>query len=717
MSPIPSPVDGLVSIREAARNYEQSLPADQRKRMGQFFTGIPLGRLLAHLAITPETRTVLDPMAGHGDLLDAALDVSQERNIPLSLVEGIELDPPTANWCHSRLTTLAAGAPRPEISVQSGNAFDSALLDSLSTRAYDLVITNPPYVRYQALNGNGSYAPVPSGGAVRRGLIAAIDEYAKGSAHRLLHVLAENYSGLADLSVPSWLLAALLVRPGGTLALVVPATWRSRDYADVLRYLMIRGFALQAIVEDTQPGWFSDALVRTHLVVAKRRLDAELMRLDFGDDVSSSPPLWVQVSPSAARASSLVGNAFSTLSPDGAFASWVHARNPDSHEGLLARPIDLDAEWQSLRGHCAHRPWYRVLEPDTASLPLFTGAPRPNLAPLPEPIRALLPPEAHQNLARPEAHDISVSQGLRTGGNRFFYVDLLKEAAEDDIALIQAKGLFPDIVFPVPTAALRPVLRRQSEIPIITRGDLPPGRVLDLRGFVLPEDSPEVEAARSTFEQLMKPLPILMPEGPADLVRRAATVPLDPKDASKRLPNLTAVRTNIRAGGPKRTPRFWYMLPDFTDRHLPAAFVARVNHGTPWVEVNHDPPLLIDANFSTFWSPKNDWSRFALKALLNSTWSRACMEAMGTPLGGGALKLEATHLKNLPLPTLGAPARAQLNRLGHTLCKRTGDPLNEIDQIVLAALLDGTTLSLASLRADLHALMHALHNARQPSVP
>ena len=135
------------------------------------------------------------------------------------------------------------------------------------------------------------------------------------------------------------------------------------------------------------------------------------------------------------------------------------------------------------------------------------------------------------------------------------------------------------------------------------------------------------------------------------------------------------------------TPRFWYMLPDFTTRHLPAVFAPRVNQGTPWIECNTDPPLLIDANFSTLWAPEGVWSRFALKALLNSVWCRALMEAAGTPLGGGALKLEATHLRQMPLPVLTRQARESLDALGEKLSRNSADVQAQIDRIVLSALL------------------------------
>jgi len=66
---------------------------------------------------------------------------------------------------------------------------------------------------------------------------------------------------------------------------------------------------------------------------------------------------------------------------------------------------------------------------------------------------------------------------------------------------------------------------------------------------------------------------------------------------------------------------------------------------------NRVSPILIDANFSTVWAENSRWRARSIEALLNSSWARACMEAIGTPMGGGALKLEATHLRRLPMPS------------------------------------------------------------------
>lgn len=141
------------AIRAAARSYEQALPPGQRKQLGQYFTGIPLGKLLAHLALDPETRNVLDPMAGHGDLLDATWEAAVERGIAVQRLDGIEIDGATAEICRERLAQMAGTGSAPARQIIAADAFDPASIDALPQHAYDLVITNPPYVRYQSCNG------------------------------------------------------------------------------------------------------------------------------------------------------------------------------------------------------------------------------------------------------------------------------------------------------------------------------------------------------------------------------------------------------------------------------------------------------------------------------------------------------------------------------------------------------------------------------------
>lgn len=705
-----SATDTVGALRLSARTFEESLPPAQRKRLGQFFTGLPLGSLLAHLALDLDASTVIDPMAGHGDLLDAVATTARAREVRLSRLDGIEIDSETAAFCGRRMAALLADDAADGSCTLNGSAFDPAIIAALDAAGYDLVITNPPYVRYQSQNGNGTGV-----GLVRRGLSAIVDARMTGAERALWQALIEGYSGLADLSVPAWLLSALLTRPGGRLALVVPATWRSRDYADVVRYLLLRAFRLEFIVADTQPGWFSDALVRTHLVIA-RRLPWDEAQAPVSDRSPLPTATWLQIAPAAAAGESLVGGVFPGSEPERDFAAWAGAAKGDV-PGIERRAFALDEEWKTLEQRLGSKGWFQKSEHRRDAPPLLSsGDARP--AAMPEGLRDMLPPGvAPANLQTLEQAGIRVSQGLRSGCNRFFYVTIAREDGSEAVT-VEASDSFQNMQFRVPVAALRPVLHRQADMQAFADGRVPATRALDLSNWVLPEDQPLVAAAAEAYRNRCVPTPRLMPSELASFVRLAARHAPDPKEPARFIPDLTAVRTNVRRPGNGRdVPRFWYMLPAFTARHLPPIFTPRINHGTPTVALNTQPPVLIDANFSTLWADERRWTAHALYALFHSSWCRAAMEAVGTPLGGGALKLEATHIRQVPIPALSDHDCEKLAALGQRLAAGAPSARHQIDKFILAASLPGIEegdLNEAARHID--ARLRAVCAARQRTV-
>ena len=696
----------LNSVRATARAYEQSLPPAQRKQLGQYFTGLPLGRLLAHLALQPDTERVLDPMAGHGDLLDATWEAAAERGIALKQLDGIEIDPATAAACRERLDAIALQRRLPAPHIIAGSAFDPGCVSELSHRRYDLVITNPPYIRYQSRNGSGS-----EDSAVRSGLADITAHLLSGADAKIWRTLAEGYSGLADLSVPAWLLAAALVRPGGRLALVVPATWRSRDYADVIRYLLLRCFSLDYIVEDQQPSWFSDALVRTHLVVA-RRLGAQ-DALALGARTGFPSPVWLQVAPEAAAGDSLVGSVFADAHPEAAFAAWVSSGCKGERSGLKVRRFDLHGEWTALEKRVARRRWYSALEVTTSTLPLFQAAESKNIPAVPDAFAYLVSGAIRADrLVLLEDAGITVGQGLRTGCNDFFYVTACGDS-DGETLTVEASALFGSIRFTAPAAALRPALRRQAELSLLQAGRIPGSRILDLRSWVLPEDRQTILEAEELYRTSSERPLLVMPDELAAFVRNAAKTPVN-GTTGKPIPTLSAVCTNVRPlRNGRASPRFWYMLPDFAPRHLPLAFAPRINNGLPHVEANFDPPLLIDANFATFWTTTGEWTAHALKALLNSIWCRAMMEALGTPMGGGGLKLEATHLRHMPVPQLSNSDIAELDTIGLRLVSGNMQAQQQADSVVLRALVRRKNMDVLRLAERIEQRALSLSAARQ----
>lgn len=654
-------------------NVALALEHDERKRLGQYFTGEPLARVLAALGLAHSASSMLDPMAGSGDMLVAARAVGATA----AQVTAVEIDPLASTTCAERLRCSRALAE-----VRTADAFAPSTWLSEVGCSWDLVITNPPYVRYQrtARSAAGRFA-IPSATEVRRGLLQIVDarETLAPDERAVFRALVEGYSGLADLAVPSWLLCAALVAPEGRLAMVVPDTWLSRDYALPVLYLLRRCFEIEFVVEDGEACWFEDALVRTTLVVARR---VKLRSSALADETALH--VHARLTSDAASDESVVGSLHPrSKEPERRFAERLRtvARSGDAVHvlGLDAQPAS-DVQFRDrLLARAGAASWGRALE---ATLPV-PGNGQTWAHDVPRRLRDVVG-DVGARLCTLDQLGWRVGQGLRTGANRFFYGEVL--GVDGGCSELHLDLELSSEPLKVPTDLIRVVVRKQSDL-LVADGDVEhsPGRLIVLDRHALDEDITTARAAGVRAPYLAIPEPL------ANYVRRAALLNVGSEDEPRRLPDLSAVTTNVRVADssrPERLPRFWYQLPPLAARHTGALFLPRINHGHPVPGVNH-PGVVIDANFSTLWPQENALPVLALFALLCSTWSRAALESSGTVLGGGALKIEATQLRRLPLPAIESSAASELARLGAVLCE-AGDgaaaSLADVDAVVWEAI-------------------------------
>jgi predicted RNA methylase len=646
--------------------------ADRKKRLGQYLTGVRLARLLAALAGAETAASVIDPMAGTGDMLVGC----REHGAAPALMGAVEIDPIAHAACVRRLSE--AGSSR--TTVLLGNAFSPESLAALPTSAWDIVITNPPYVRYQSTaRASTGELRLPSALEIRQGLISVIDELSSlDDTDKVLFCrLAASYSGLADLAVPAWILCASLVRLDGRLAMLVPTTWLNRDYAHPIQYLLARWFDVEVVVEDADASWFSEALVRTTLVVARR---VERRETAFAP-LSSDGHIYLKLCATAADDRSIVGALYASENdPDASFAagarSWHTERAVPTGSAVKGTWIPSKHTADVVRRAIEGEGWLARLE----------GRARPrgqrvSRAGLPLALSTLIPRETAAFVSLEEL-GWRAGQGLRTGANEFFYAEAIGDS-EEPAQVVSVSRTFGGGTVAVPRGALLPVLRRQSELPsaFVIYADEVKGRVLVLDRYALPEDVDELGG--SGYLQLPEPL--------AEHVRTSARVNIGSDHEPKVIPSLSAVVTNVRPPATDRAPRFWYQLPPLRDRHRPSLAVARVNHRHPRAFLNAERKCVIDANFSTIWpSERALVDEFALLTILNSAWCAAALELSCTVMGGGALKVEAAHLRRLPLPCLEPRTWKELSELGQRLASsQLREPsrlLNQMDSIVIGAI-------------------------------
>lgn len=642
---------------------------DRKKRLGQYFTGLRLARLLSSLADARKARTIIDPMLGSGDMLLGCL----AHGASPTTIAGVEIDPIAADACRSRLYDTVTDWTT-EATFLVRDSFDPETIAALPVPSWDLVITNPPYVRYQSTaRGVMGRMRLPSSLHIRQGLIGCIEraEALDDEDRDVLRALAAGYSGLADIAVPSWMLCAALVRPGGTLAMVVPEAWLSRDYAAPVQYMLRRMFTVDYVVEDADAVWFADALVKTTLVVARRvsrRSTAFAPESDEGFVHAS-------IAGEAVDDRSVVGSAYPRAGdPDMAFVRLVRAAKrsrADVQEGAIrTRWVAADDTAQELLRHARSRRWLVAIEPEARAR--YEHSPHSVSVAVPRSVRDVIGAGTSDVMSLDE-YGWTVGQGLRTGCNQFFYVSAEEDGETcDGNVTVRTSELFGKRTIEVEPALLHRVVRRQSDV----RSDFAVsptslrGRVLALEGVVHPDDT--AQAARLGYRDIVEAAYEPMEAGLAQYVARAARTSLvTTGDTPRCLPELSAVETNIRRYDRRRPdipPRFWYQLPPMTPRHRPEVFLARVNGVHPRAILNSDRQAVVDANFSTLWPTTGTaLDGYAMLAVLNSAWGVASMELIGTVLGGGALKLEATQLRRLALPHLTRRALGRLSSLGRTL--------------------------------------------------
>lgn len=637
----------VLSLQEAAR----------KKQLGQYFTGRRVGRLLAALAGAQAARSIIDPMVGSADLLVSCLAVGAK---PDRLV-GLELDPLALAQARAALDGVGGAE------LVLTDAFSAAL----PAEQFDLVITNPPYIRYQS-KGEVDGLEVPSSEAVRGGLVRAINArtgLSEGVRALFLHA-ARSYPGTADVAVPAWILSASLVREGGMLAVVAPQAWLSRNYAHAVRELLDEAFDVEVVVEDGDASWFDDAQVRTLLVVARRRAT--------GTRPAARSVVLARATSELDRKGTLRGSLRSEQAVAAALRRVATVHSVDVTTGLTAH-VEHDLS-VAAAGQAGHVP---------ARVAAAVGVPSEDIA-----TRTL------------ESYGWRAGQGLRTGANDFFYVSYV-----DGTVRPAARWGIRSLA--IPHGCLLPAVRRQREVGEelgIDDNVSLPSRIINLRGWVTAADEKRMGAPGAVS---------VLPTATARWIAEVAATPLSERDPTRLFPDLAAVAPNSKTDRSGRPVAFWYQLPELAPRHRPSLFIGRVCGGQPTAYVN-SAGAAIDANFSTLWPVEAAALPLeALLALLHSSWVWANLEAACTVLGGGALKVEATDLRRLALPDLPAETITRLAGLGRALLtRRSSEVARAVDEAVaeiVAPSLSGTSQATGLRRFAERALEHRSRRARPAS--
>ena len=475
------------------------------------------------------------------------------------------------------------------------------------------------------------------------------------------------------MAVPSWILCASLVKAGGILAMVVPETWLNREYAKPIQYLLLKAFDVLTIARDVNACWFDNALVRTCLIVAKKKKIVPL------SETTGEKTLFIDLGAGLVGERSLVDN-----------LTWNGLSGEKALIDLLTSKVNAADNDFALESRSTMSLFPQMLASQRIPKWMLSGdfQAQNNASQLPRELDSILnsvPEQAYMTLGDLGIH---CGQGLRSGANEFFYLEIAGEA-DDKYSLFTSKWFGRGRTIEVPKKfIIRCVQNRRQVNGLVANPQTLEIGVLYLQDHIRPQD---FNVCTHNAAERYKVLPNAL----NDYISTAEKYK-NPRGISFR--EYSAVKPNEKKIH-SQYERFWYMLPQFAPRHLPNLCITRVSSTAAdcvYIPQSEENPIAVDANFVTLWGSSEEIIKICL-ALLNSTWSKCYLELLCTVMGGGALKIEASHVRQLLFPKLNHRQLQRLSKYGITIAKRqkiTPELRNAIDATILESFTDEESLLL-----------------------
>jgi len=605
--------------------YEELIPADERKRLGQYYTHpkiaetivrwtLPDGREYEGLTGTDAVPRVLDPASGsgtftveaykrldslapetsHQDVLDHLVSVDINR-FPLHLTalnlasRNIRERTDHINAYHTSFFTLDPQTD-PLVSTRlSGGSTDSGGLGT-----FDAVVGNPPYIRQENLHPDTEHFRSSLGTYGRRNATPYYD----GS---------KELSTKSDAYIYFVTHATQFLRDGGRLGYIVPTKWLMTDYGRSFQQFLFDHYRLEAVVGFSTRA-FEAALVDTALLL--------LERCDDPDAREETTTKFVRL-----KQSMEVEHIVDVVTAD--------VTVPDGDDMLVET-----------------RPNYRTVALTQRDVDAIDSGKLGHFLTVPQAIIRLV--EHPALVALGELADIAY--GNKTGANEFFFLD------GDDVA-----------EWPIDERFLTPAIKsvRDTDSQVVTRSTTD-RFLLDVHAYV--ED---VEAS-STFG-----------DGSSLTERVKRALERDGYDTLR-----AYVAHGEREGYHERATcasrEVWFDLGDLLRPEIlhPKFFDDRII--PMWNRDRLAPSNAVDGIYLD-----DDVDEELAMAVLNSTVHKVILECWGRAEGGGALQLMTYEMESLPIIDPATVPDARRDDLVDALSRLIdGDPdaQADLDAILLETL-------------------------------
>lgn len=210
-----------------------------QKLRGGFYTDADIAAFLTRWIAVLRPQRVLEPSCGDGVFVEA---LQKQACARLKTIVGCEINPGEAVKARARTGTA-------KVEVNEGDFLRWFLFHAGQVEAFDGVLGNPPFIRYQ-------YLP----------------EEKQLLAEKIFKRLGLPFTKHTNAWVPFVIGALALLRPGGRLGMVVPSEIFHIPHAQSLRRFLAEQCS-RILILDPHEIWFGETLQGTVLLMAEKKYD------------------------------------------------------------------------------------------------------------------------------------------------------------------------------------------------------------------------------------------------------------------------------------------------------------------------------------------------------------------------------------------------------------------------------------------------------------
>lgn len=229
-----------ISEKALTRTMKDSQDVSAEKLRGGYYTDSDIAAFLLQWVLHSEPENLLEPSCGDGAFFQA---LSQLEHPTLESVVGFDIEPDEAATAE-RAAEKIEGV---QADVKSKDFLGWFLTQANQPEQFDAVVGNPPFVRYQYLS----------------------DEM-QNRSKKIFECFRLPFTHHTNAWVPFVIASIALLRPGGRLAMVVPAEILHVLHAESLRTFLAK-VCNKLLLFDPQELWFEEVLQGAVLLLAEKK--------------------------------------------------------------------------------------------------------------------------------------------------------------------------------------------------------------------------------------------------------------------------------------------------------------------------------------------------------------------------------------------------------------------------------------------------------------